>query len=368
MPIGYQRAAHAPVRLQHIVNISGGKDSQACALLAAERGRPFRLVMADTGNENQVTLDHAHYVAEFVGQPLEIVRADFSREIESKRRFVAEEWPKKGVSVERVERALSALVPTGNPFLDLCIWKGRFPSRKAQFCTEFLKSRAIEGAVIASALAQGPVVQWLGVRRDESLNRRHAPMFQRVRRSDAAHDMLLYRPLIHWTAENVFGYCAARGAAPNPLYLMGMARVGCFPCIHSNKAELRQIAIRFPEAVARIMEWEAHAAEASKRGAGTFFAADSTPEGAALARSIRARAAAQVDRVRPDLSTPGREKERARAITAIANDLSASAPWPNAGQVFEWARTSRGGRQFDMFLSPAFDEGLSCSSQYGLCE
>lgn len=36
-------------------------------------------------------------------------------------------------------RALAELRPTGIAMLDLCMLKGRFPSRKALFCTERLK-------------------------------------------------------------------------------------------------------------------------------------------------------------------------------------------------------------------------------------
>ncbi|MBE1446815.1 hypothetical protein [Paenibacillus sp. OAS669] len=43
------------------------------------------------------------------------------------------------VTESTIQRALNALVPTGNPFLDLCIWKGGFPSTKARFCTQYLK-------------------------------------------------------------------------------------------------------------------------------------------------------------------------------------------------------------------------------------
>lgn len=352
---------------QHIVNLSGGKDSQACALLAAECGRPFRLIMADTGHEHQITLDHAAYVADFVGAELEIVRYDFTEKMARKRAFIAANWPKHGVPADRVERALDVLHPTGIPFLDLRLWKGRFPSRMAQFCTEFLKARAVEEAVIEPALARGPVVQWLGVRRDESPNRRDAQMFQRVRRQP--HDMLLFRPLIHWTAQNVLSFSEAMGARHNPLYMHGMGRVGCFPCINESKAGLRQIGTRFPEAIEKLMEWEALAADASKRGAGTFFASDVTPEGAALARTLKAEAERAIRLDHPDLLLPGREKERERQQREIINDLSAKAPWPRADQVFAWAATDRGGRQWNL-LDHAFsgDEGLSCSSQYGLCE
>lgn len=349
----------------HIVNLSGGKDSQACALLAAERGRPFRLVMADTGHEHPLTMEHAAYVAEFVGVPLEIVRADFTDQMEKKREYIAEKWPEKGVPAARVERALAVLQPTGIPFLDLCLWKGRFPSRMAQFCTEFLKSKAVEDAVIAPTLEAGPMVQWLGVRRDESLNRRDAPMFQRVRREP--HDMLFFRPLIHWTADNVFAFSAALGARHNPLYTHGMGRVGCFPCINENKEGLRQIGARFPEAVEKLAEWEALAKDASKRGAATFFASDVTPEGAALSKRLKARVDRIMRKDHADLLVPGREREAKRQRKALMNDLSADAPWPKAPEVFAWAKTARGGRQFDL-LTHAFDEGLSCSSQYGLCE
>jgi 3'-phosphoadenosine 5'-phosphosulfate sulfotransferase (PAPS reductase)/FAD synthetase len=334
----------AAERPQHIVNLSGGKDSQACAILAKLRGKPFRLVMADTGNESPITLDHAQYVAEFVGVPLEIARADFTQRMAGKRDFIERRWADAGVPADRIERALAVLQPTGNPFLDLCLWKGRFPSRKAQFCTEFLKSEAVENAVVAPALALGPVVQWLGVRRDESLNRRNAPMFHKVRRDP--NDVLFFRPIIHWTAENVFSFTDAMGARHNPLYRHGMGRVGCFPCINANKAELRQIGLRFPEVVEKLREWEDLVADASKRGAATFFASDVTPEGGSLGKRLR--------RIK-DADT------RQAALNA--------APWPKVDEVFAWARTARGGRQFDL-LHHAFDvdEGLSCSSQYGLCE
>ena len=271
------------MKAQHIVNISGGKDSAACALLAADRGKEFRLVMADTGNESPITVEYAHKVADFVGKKLEIARADFSDRIAAKRAFIEKNWSDHGVSSDKISRALAILVPTGNPFLDLCLWKGRFPSRKAQFCTEFLKSEAIQKGIIEPSIVAGPIIQWLGVRRDESLNRRNSPMFQKVRQR-GFHDMLFFRPIIHWTAQNVFSYSASRGLPPNPLYLQGMGRVGCFPCINANKDELRAIGRRFPEAFDKIAEWERLVAEASKRGNATFFAPDVTPEGSASPR------------------------------------------------------------------------------------
>ena len=164
---------------QHIVNISGGKDSTACYLLAMERGRPFRAVMADTGHEHPMTVEYAMQLGARTGGPeVEIVRADFSRQMEGKRRFIEASWADHGVDQAAIEAAIAILQPTGNPFLDLCLWKGRFPSRMAQFCTEQLKRLPMDAQVVHPALLAGPVVQWLGVRRDESLNRRDAPLFQ----------------------------------------------------------------------------------------------------------------------------------------------------------------------------------------------
>ncbi|SET75626.1 phosphoadenosine phosphosulfate reductase family protein [Paracoccus homiensis] len=321
---------------QHIVNVSGGKDSTACYLLALQSGRPFRAVMADTGNEHQITMDYAQGLAAKTGGPeVEVFRADFSERIAKKRRYVAEKWPLKGVPCATIDRALEVLQPTGNPFLDLCIWKGRFPSRRAQFCTEFLKSEAIQQKVIDVTRKSATVIQWLGVRRDESIARRHSPMWQTVR-TPGQHVMRFYRPLIHWTAENVFSFAAHHGVDPNPLYLEGMGRVGCFPCINASKAELRAIWRRYPDAFERIEDWEDIVADASKRGAATFFAADVTPEGARMAR-------------------------------AGISGARGGPQYPRAKQVAAWAQTDRGGRQHS-WLIDAEDDGVSCTSQYGLCE
>jgi 3'-phosphoadenosine 5'-phosphosulfate sulfotransferase (PAPS reductase)/FAD synthetase len=293
-----------------------------------------------------------------------MVRADFSAEIARKRRYVETVWRDEGVPEATIERALASLVPTGIPMLDLCLWKGRFPSRKAQFCTEFLKSRAVFDAVVGPALLEARVVQWLGVRRDESRNRATAPFTQRVRHADR-HDMLLFRPLIHWTAENVFALARAHGLEPNPLYRQGMGRVGCFPCINAGKDELAAIGRRHPWAIDRLCDYEAAVMAASKRGIASFFAADKTPEGAALAKRLKSRAIADTRAAHPGLPPDDRGFERARKRRL--SELCTGADWPRADAVFAWATTGRGGRQFDL-LARHDDDGLSCSSQYGLCE
>lgn len=316
---------------QNIVNISGGKDSTATYLLAIERGKPFRAVWADTGHEHPLTVEYIRTLPQRTGGPeIERVQADLSHRIAHKRDVVQTKWRKDGVPEDTIERALAVLHPTGNPFVDLTLWKGRFPSTRAQFCTEELKIKPMEQNVTVPALHAGPVVQWLGVRRDESRSRANTPRVRRVRWIDPSSTLVYFCPIAHWGWNAVFWLHERHGIKPNPLYAKGASRVGCWPCIHAGKKELKMIAQIDPDAAARLEEWEALVAKASKKGASNFFAPDTTPEGAALSRRSK---------------TNGTKAE----------------VYPQAGNVFEWAKTDRGGRQYGMF-TPA------CASEYGMCE
>jgi hypothetical protein len=248
--------------------------------------------------------------------PIRRIKSDFAVQIARKRQYVEEVWTAEGLDQAIIERALAALVPTGIPFLDLCIWKGRFPSRKAQFCTEELKTTPLLNYQL-DLIDQGCCVwSWQGVRADESLERRFRPMFEEI------DDFLfVYRPILRWPAQATFEAIQYWGLKPNPLYLLGMRRVGCMPCINCGKDELAEINRRWPEVIEMIHQWEQAVAAASKRGASSFFPA---PE-------------------------DGRADLQGRNIL----------------ERVQWAKTSYGGRQFDMFaeLPPA-----RCSSFYHLCE
>lgn len=312
----------------HIINISGGKDSTATYLKAIERGRPFRAVWADTGHEHPLTVEYIRTLPARTGGPeIERVAADFTEKMAKKRAFIRKNWAKHGVPQDRIDRALEVLQPTGNPFLDLCLWKGRFPSARAQFCTEELKIFPIEQQVLATALDQGDVIQWLGIRRQESKRRENAPLFRRVRWVEPRRNLIYYSPLIKWTWQDVFAMHERHGIKPNPLYTKGAHRVGCWPCINARKAELDMIWHLDPSVQIKLKEWETLVSDASKRGAASFFPADTTPEGARMALA----------------GHPG--------------------PYPDAHAVFEWSKTARGGKQYDLFKSLG-----DCSSEYGLCE
>lgn len=304
----------------NIVSVSGGKDSTALLLLAIERETPnLQAVFADTGHEHQQTYEYVQYLNDKVF-PIRTVKADFTEQIARKRLYVENKWPEKGVPPETVQRALQTLHPTGNPFLDLCIWKGRFPSTKARFCSEELKRNPIIEQVQMPLLDAGDeIYSWQGVRADESAARRNLPELEEV-----GGGLWNYRPILQWTAEQCFEMHKKHGIKHNPLYEQGMGRVGCMPCIHARKDELLEISKRFPEEINRVAEWEKIVQQASKTGTPTLLNA----------------------------GIPGLSAEDAEKAS-------------NIRQMVEWSKTSKGRHQYDFIR---IDEVPSCSSIYGLCE
>lgn len=278
---------------------------------------------ADTGHEHPLTYEYVGRLERYLGVPISRVRADFSVEIARKRNSVGQRWTAAGVPPHRIARAVQLLEPTGVPFLDLCIWKGRFPSARRRFCSEELKHRPIYEQVLLPKMRMGRVLSWQGVRRDESPGRASARWYER---GDGPR-LWNFRPLVDWTVEGVFDIHKRHGLEPNPLYRLGMGRVGCMPCIHARKAELAEIARRFPAELRRVAEWERLVALVSRRGLSSFFAHDKIPG----------------------------EHQGSRNI-----------PMPGIQDVALWATTGRGGRQFDLLAQRG--EVPICSSLYGLCE
>ena len=307
-----------------IVSMSGGKDSTATALLAIERGVDPMLAFADTGHEHPTTYEYVDYLEQKLGIKIERCKADFTKDIERKREVVQTKWRKDGISEDKIKRALAVLHPTGNPFLDMCLWKGRFPSTMARFCTEFLKIHPFNRQVLFPAIEKyGKVESWVGVRADESAARAKLP--EREMDDTGAE---IVRPILSWTVEDVFAMHKKHGVDPNPLYTKGMGRVGCMPCVNCNKAELHQISMRFPEEIERVAEWEGIVSEASKRDGASFF-------------TLRAKDAV------------GMSDEEFKQKASIKGHV-------------EWAKTTKGKVQYD--LISVYEEPTMCHSIYGLCE
>lgn len=361
----------APVR--HVVSVSGGKDSTATLLLALSRVPREQIIaiFCDTGNEIPITYDYLDELEQHLGIQIHRLKADFTQEIAAKRRFIAQDQrtrreyrtapvfdvagnpvPKRDgrgnilyrtVRKGRIEvrepvqktrkvgggrrvrwsnkgkrRALAVLRPTGNPYLDLCLWKGRFPSRKTQFCTQELKRNLMVEFQLDLIDRGYAVVSWQGIRRDESLNRRNAKKTERV-----GPKLWAFRPLVAWTAQQTVDFVRSQGCPLNPLYSLGQTRVGCV-CINSDKQSLAQVAYRFPAEIERIAEWEFLVGQTSKRGYSTFMCdAD--------------------------------DRQDRRAIFADLN-IHARVRWAKGGS-----------HSLDLF-APEELEMPACASAYGLCE
>lgn len=354
--------------VHHFASVSGGADSLAAMLLAIERaerrGMNLRFLNADLGSaESEITHEYIGYLEQQLGIRIERVRADFAAEFAVRRETIQHHWSREKrrkehtaeckerrkmmrwtdwraacvcpvrvsppVPQELIDRAKALLVPTGEPFLDLCMLKGRFPSRTAQFCTERLKLEPINAIVHPLLEAGDRVVSWIGEMAEESPKRAAKQPIQRVRWPSGGQ-LILYRPIFRWTKLDNFRLAARHGVKPNPLYKMGFGRVGCTPCINCEKGEIAQIDKRMPWVIARLREWERIVALVSRRGDATFFPAPMIPGDQA-------------------------DTTRARIDNAV-----------------EWAKTTRGGQQFDLLQRLARDEadanGLMCESAYGLCE
>ena len=322
------------MKFQRIACVSGGKDSTALYLWLLDKGKDFRAVYADTGFESPITRDYVLSLPEKTGgPPVEVIQADMSGDVLRKRANLPRRWAEKGVSGEKIAQAQAVLLPTGNPFLDLCLSRGGFPSLKRRFCTDELKLKPFSEQVYGPLLDAGVMpVSFQGLRRAESRSRA-----SRTTRGVTDVHGCLYRvclPLLDWTVEDVMEIHARHDIKPNPLYAHGMERVGCWPCINTRKSGIKALSLFAPEAIDQIEQWEQIVAESTPKGQATFF----------MARNLR----------------HGDEP-----ITPAQHGIR---------QQVEWANTDRGGKQFPMFGQDEAEQTESDAawqsqcSVYGVCE
>jgi 3'-phosphoadenosine 5'-phosphosulfate sulfotransferase (PAPS reductase)/FAD synthetase len=263
----------------HIVCVSGGKDSTALLALAVVQDVPnLEAVFADTGHEHRLTYDYLGYLSDWLQRqghrPIRTIRADFSDDFARRRDYllrvasgeIEDRFGKRRHTQHSAARAAAAMAPTGNPFMDLALLKGRFPSTKVRFCSQRLKRNPIIEQVLLPLLGDSLVLSWQGVRAQESEARSRLPECD-----DVGGGLFNYRPILRWTVADVFEAHRCVALEPNPLYKMGMKRVGCMPCINCGKDELLSISQRFPDVIARVEAMEERVRHASKRGGSTFF-------------------------------------------------------------------------------------------------
>lgn len=221
-----------PREIKHIVSFSGGKDSTALILWAKENLDAFDTVWMDTGWEHPITYGYVDYINETLldGNLIRLKSAEYAG------------------------------------FEDLSIKKKRVASTKARFCTQKLKLEPLI-AHFDTIRDQYEIHNYVGIRADESP--------ARAKMKEVQFDLDYYgcwirRPLLRWTARDVFEIHAKYDVEPNPLYRYGMKRVGCFPCVMANHVDMRQIIKHFPDTIEAVRRLE-------ERLGRSFFTADYIP-------------------------------------------------------------------------------------------
>lgn len=260
-----------------VASVSGGKDSAAMSLWLTEQGIEHDRVFCDTGWEHAATY-------EYLRGPLQ-------------QRLGPITWLQPPRKME-----------------ELILHKAMFPSRRRRYCTQELKVLPIRRHLDALMEAGMDVVNAVGIRAAESESRSRLAEWE----WQDGFDCEVWRPLLHWSEQDVIDIHARHGLQPNPLYLMGAQRVGCWPCIYARKDELRLMADVDPERVDRIRELERAVSEDAKSPRAFF-----------------------------------------QAKTGGGGEC-----WP-IDAVVAWSRTSRGGRQFELFAAEPHEQGCV---RWGLCE
>lgn len=316
-------------KISPICSVSGGMDSTALYCLMMEYfGNEFLPIFADTGHEHPVTLNYVRNLHVMTGGPeVLIVKADFTTQLRKKRRgqldnLLMEKSKSNGAPAfkfysnslrqRKAARIWRKLKPSGNVFLDMMLWKGRAPSTKAQFCTEHLKLWPILFYLWQHfPKDQFEWVMFTGIRAGESLRRSRMQPFS----WNDFFDCLSIMPMLYETKEFELSFLESLGIPPNPLYALRFKRVGCFPCIYSNKEELSNL----PDwAWGRLNMYEGR-----------------------LNRSWF-----------PAGILPGKPEGYIPSIL----------------EVREWCLTSRGGKQYDLFKSVRTEDAPSCMTGWIACE
>lgn len=307
--------------------VSGGKDSTALLLwIVYESGLDLNKVLVtfcDTGNEDFLTYAYLDMLRQLF--PIQTVSPDLD-------------------------------------FWELAKFKKRFPSRKARFCTTFLKIIPTRDYILKLQQAGKSVLLLNGVRSTEahaSNDRGKVPEFG----WDESTGCDIYRPILDWSIDDVWaihkkylpadasiklveadphlseGHKAeltkiiqAHGVPRNPLYDMGARRVGCFPCINSAKLEVRAMAKYRPERIDFIDSQEGSFKNGNMYS--SLFARNTVPP-------------------------QHRTKE---VVTAKGETMNVC----TIRDVVTWSQTAYGGKQYEMDLV-TFDDLPACDIG-GYCE
>ena len=280
-----------------VASVSGGKDSAAMSLYLTELGIEHDRMFCDTGWEADETYA---YIRETLTAKLGAIT-----------------WLRADLQMEA-----------------LCEKKGMFPSRVRRFCTEDLKVEPIKEHL--RSYGEVPIVNCIGIRAGESEARKKMAEWEPFPPGMAGIDVEIWRPIISWTLDDVIAIHKRHNLPPNPLYIKGASRVGCWPCIFARKDEIALISKIDPARIDKIRGLEQRvgdAAEARQAAKGTTL----EEQGYGRPHFF---VASQVDETGKRRCTP-------------------------IDEVVQWSKTVHGGKQLAMFDAPVELEGCM---RWGMCE
>ena len=310
------------------LGLSGGKDSTAVLLWLIYESDwnldKLRVTFCDTGNEDMSTYAFLNML---------------SRQV----------WPVKVIKPEM-------------DFWELAKFKKRFPSRRARFCTQWLKIIPTRDYILNLQRAGNNVLMLNGVRSEESHNSNDRGSLGKFG-WDEGFCCDIFRPIYEWSLDDVWaihkkyldlnyiisivecdpvmapekktkllGKIRANGIPRNPLYDLGTKRVGCFPCINSAKEEIRLLDEYRPERIDFIELQEGQNGHERNEMYSTLFARNTVP----------------LPHRSKEITTASGEKMRVATIR----------------DVVQWSKTAYGGKQYKMDL----DIPSSTCDIGGMCE
>jgi DNA sulfur modification protein DndC len=190
-----------------VINHSGGKDSQAMALL-------LRQIVPD----NQLVVIHAH--------------------------LPEVDW---GGAREHILNTTQGLqyyeVIAVKTFFQMVERRGMWPGMETRQCTSDLKRDPIDKQIRMIAKERGCtlIISCMGLRAEESPGRAKKPVFRiQGRNSKAGRMQYMYLPIHELTEKQVFQVIADAGQQPHPVYAQGMRRFSCRFCIYSTIEDLQK--------------------------------------------------------------------------------------------------------------------------------
>ena len=294
-----------------VVSYSGGKDSTATCLHLFDMGytkSDFRRVFMDTGWESEQTYQYIKEASSYLGEITTI-----------KKNVDISNFP---ILAQQMIQDLEDMLGFESPFVRLTFYNHCFPNHFQKWCTKELKMHVFKDFCDDQS---NDIINVIGVRRSESQRRSNVSEWE----YNDNFDCYTWRPLYLWNEKDVIDIHNRYGIIPNNLYLKGHNRVGCYPCIYFGKKDLKYISSK---RVQIIQKFEKYLGE---------FLHEHTKNEKVL------------EHLKKTVIDTG---FLYRAFFKNRNHAPIN-------EVIEWAKTSRGGKQFELF-----DLETPTCHKWGLCD